>query len=98
MPDGNTVGWTSMQSLSGIPDNQITDVTVTLNISDGYNGDLYAYVAHGPGFVVLLNRVGLAASRPFGYGDAGFVSLALSDTGAGNIPSARTGPYGLCRQ
>ena len=38
----------------------ITKLTVSLNISGGYNGDLYAYLA-GPngGFAVHLNRAGI---------------------------------------
>jgi hypothetical protein len=85
VPDGNTAGWTSRQTLSGIPNLTTLDVTVTLTLSGGYNGDLYAYLTHGDGFVVLLNRVGLTAGQPYGYADAGFTSLTLSDAGSGNI-------------
>ena len=31
---------------------------MTLNLSGGWNGDLYAYLVHNSGFAVLLNRVG----------------------------------------
>lgn len=50
----------------------IQNVAVTLNLSGGYNGDLYAYLTHGSGFSVLLNRVGVSAANPDGYGDSGF--------------------------
>jgi subtilisin-like proprotein convertase family protein len=60
--------------------NQITDVRVTLNISGGYNGDLYAYLSHGPGFVVLLNRVGVTPGESDGYDTAGF-HLTLTSSG-----------------
>jgi len=51
----------------------VTDVTVTLDISGGYNGDLYAYLAGGNGgFAVLLNRTGVNGGNAFGYGDSGF--------------------------
>ena len=31
----------------------ISDVKISLNISGGWNGDLYAYLAHGSDYVVL---------------------------------------------
>jgi MYXO-CTERM domain-containing protein len=61
-------------------------VTVGLNISGGYNGDLYAYLA-GPngGFAVLLNRAGVSNSASaFGYGDSGF-NVTFSDAAANSI-------------
>jgi len=53
---------TSISSISG--------VTLTLDISGGWNGDYYAYLRHadssGTGFAVLLNRVGASAGTPYG--------------------------------
>jgi subtilisin-like proprotein convertase family protein len=60
---------------------QISDVTVTLNISGGWNGDLYAYLSHGDGFAVLLNRVGTTSSGGDGYGNSG-LNIVLKSTGA----------------
>jgi subtilisin-like proprotein convertase family protein len=68
------------------PETSITDVSVTLNLSGGYNGDLYAYLSHGSSFAVLLNRVGVGSSSTYGYGDAGFV-ITLSSTAAANVHS-----------
>ena len=83
IPDGVPEGWSDTRVLSGVPDAQITALTVSFTVSGGYNGDLYAYLSHGTtGFAVLLNRVGRTASDPFGYGDAGF-SVTLAD-GAAN--------------
>src|SRR5262249_3288675 len=59
------------RTLTGIPFNSIADVNVRLNISGGWNGDLYAYLTHSSGFTVLLNRVGVSGSSSFGYGDSG---------------------------
>ena len=61
----------------------ITDVQVTLHLTGGYNGDLYAYLVHGDGFAVLLNRVGvgLAQGDAFGYGNAG-MDITLATGGA----------------
>jgi len=50
----------------------ITSVQLTLNMSGGWNGDLYAYLAHESGFAVLLNRIGSTSSDPFGSGSSGF--------------------------
>jgi subtilisin-like proprotein convertase family protein len=51
---------------------QITDVNVTLHVTGGWNGDLFAYLVHRSGFSVLLNRAGRRAAAPLGYSDAGF--------------------------
>jgi subtilisin-like proprotein convertase family protein len=101
VPDGSLNGWNDTRAVSG-PSGpwSITDVQVTLDISGGYNGDLYAYLAHGDGFAVLLNRVGMGLSQgnAFGYSNPG-MDVTLSDTGAGgNIHSyggltTPSGPY-----
>ena len=84
IPDDNLSGWSDTHTLSGISDS-ITSVSVTLNLSGGYNGDLYAYLSYGGTKIVLLNRVGVGTgSEPtysFGYSGAGFSSLVLQDGG-----------------
>jgi len=99
---GLTYSWTGAQtipdnSMSGVafgitvtdPATTITDVSVTLNISGGWNGDLYAYLSHGSGYAVLLNRPGVGATTPGssaeGYGDAGLLNILLSSAGAANV-------------
>jgi hypothetical protein len=82
IPDGNANGYVNNQEITdglqgqGTLEPYITDVTVRLNISGGWNGDLYGYVRHetseGTGFTVLLNRVGTSGGNPLGYGDPGF--------------------------
>ena len=91
IPDGNPVGLVSSTNISGLPIG-ITSVQVDLNITGGFNGDLYAYLL-GPngGFAVLLNRVGLTAGNPFGYGNAGF-NITLAD-GYSNIHNYQSGGY-----
>jgi subtilisin-like proprotein convertase family protein len=56
---------------------QISSITVTLSISGGYDGDLYASLAHGSGYAVLLNRVGGSVGNPYGSGSSGF-SITLN--------------------
>ena len=83
IPDGNPVGLVSTTTVSGLT-NVISSIQVNLDITGGFNGDLYAYLL-GPqgGFAVLLNRVGMSSSNAFSYSDAGF-NITLS-SGAPNI-------------
>jgi subtilisin-like proprotein convertase family protein len=71
IPDGNPNGFANSQTISGV-DGIIDSITVQLNLSGGYNGDLYVYLTHISGFSVLLNRVGRTGTDGFGYSDAGF--------------------------
>jgi subtilisin-like proprotein convertase family protein len=93
VPDGNPVGLVNSGSISGV-DGYITNLQVNLNITGGFNGDLYAYLA-GPqgGFAVLLNRSGLTGLNPFGYANTGF-SITLED-GNSNIHNYQTAGYSV---
>lgn len=73
------------------PDSSITDVNVLLNFSGGYNADLYGYLLYDNKTVVLLNRIGITDSNPFGNSGAG-MDVTLSDGGAnGDIHLASSG-------
>ena len=74
--DGNPVPTSYNFNAQGLY-SSITELTISLNISGGYNGDLYAAVSHGGVLVPLMNRVGVSSASSFGYGDAGF-SVVLS--------------------
>jgi subtilisin-like proprotein convertase family protein len=80
VPDGAPTGWSDTRTVSGLGAG-ITDVKVTLNVSGGYNGDLYVYLAYNGGTAVLLNRVGRASGNAFGYGDSG-LNVIFSDAAA----------------
>jgi subtilisin-like proprotein convertase family protein len=82
IPDNNANGLASTIGVSGLVAN-IQNVTMSLDITGGYNGDLYAYLA-GPngGFSVLLNRVGVSSTSAYGYSDAG-LNITLDDSTAG---------------
>jgi hypothetical protein len=76
----------------------ITDVQLTLDIGgtsyyQPFNGNYYAYLTHGAGFAVLLNRVGVTASNPFGYSDMG-MDVTFSDSGS-DIHDYQSGAYTL---
>jgi subtilisin-like proprotein convertase family protein len=79
IPDDSLSGNASTIAVSGLAD-VIKNVSVTLDITGGYNGDLYAYLA-GPnaGFAVLLNRAGVNGGSAYGYGDTGF-NVTLDDS------------------
>ena len=85
IPDGDPSGRVNTYTFSDIYDYNITDVVVTLNVSGGYNGNLYAYLTHGSGTAVLLNRVGVGASDPLGASGSGLTTLILSSSVANNI-------------
>ncbi len=78
----------------------IAALTVTLNISGAgasgaYNGDLYAYLRHGTGFAVLLNRPGKTLANPLGYADNG-LAVTFDDSGAADdIHTYQNLPFGV---
>ena len=83
VPDNNFSGWSDTRTVGAIPAGTFTSLSVDLNLSGGWNGDLYAYLVHSSGFTVLLDRVGTGVSgvSAFGYGDAGMnVNLAATGT------------------
>jgi subtilisin-like proprotein convertase family protein len=84
IPDGNVNGLQSTLTFNDAQFTSILDVNVRLNISGGYNGDLYVYLTHGSGFSILLNRTGRTGSDAFGYADAGF-SITLDDAASSDI-------------
>lgn len=83
VPDNDFNGWSDTRNLnlSEYDGFTVTDVQVTLNIAGGWNGDLYGYLVHDSGFVVLLDRVGRTgtAGQTFGYGEGGFTGVSLVD-------------------
>jgi subtilisin-like proprotein convertase family protein len=91
IPDANPVGITTTVTVPILP-GVVTNVSVNLNITGGFNGDLYAYLAGPVGqFAVLLNRVGLSSGNAFGYFDAGF-NITLDSSGA-NVHNYQSGSY-----
>jgi len=86
--DGNPVGITSTMVLTGLG-NGLSAISVTLNVSGGNNGDLYAFLSYGGTLVTLLNRVGTgmgdSIQQSYGYTTSGFNNVTLTDGSASNI-------------
>ena len=100
--DGSAVGITSSLDVSG--SGLISAVTVNLNITGGYNGDLYGYLVlqsadNSTTTAILLNRVGRGESgvSSYGYTTAGFGSITLGTTGT-DIHTVQTPTSGLTYQ
>lgn len=86
IPDANPAGAVFSQTISGqyngLGDSGITGVSVSLNLSGGYNGDLYGYLVFQSSdssttSAILLDRIG-----PGTYGNSGSsINVTLSSTG-----------------
>jgi subtilisin-like proprotein convertase family protein len=89
LPDGNATGLSDAHLISGSAITAIGSLTVGLQITGNFNGDLYVYLRHETetspgnfltdGFAVLLNRVGRTLLNGFGYADNG-LTVTLSDS------------------
>ena len=83
VPDNSASGLTSTYSFATGDNNTINGVSVTLDITGGYNGDLYGYLVNPNGnMAILLNRVGQVGGNS-GYGNAG-MNVTLTDFSAQN--------------
>ena len=93
--DGSAVGITVSHLVATDNPNTIGSVDVRLNISGGYNGDLYGYLVlqttGGTATAILLNRVGTSGGDPFGSDGSGF-NVTLSDSGSSSIHGATGNP------
>lgn len=93
VPDNSPIGLSDTRML--VSDvTSIESVEVSLDLFGGWAGDLYAYLSHGSGFSVLLNRPGRTASVDEGSGVVSML-VQISDLGASDIhtalPSSGTG-------
>jgi len=83
VPDGNPAGWSDSRTLPVPGSEMITDVDVRISMGGGWNGDLYAYLAHSsnPAAAILLNRPGRTAGNGFGFSDS-VLTITLDDAAA----------------
>jgi subtilisin-like proprotein convertase family protein len=84
IPDGNAVGVSSAINVGGLGNilSSGDNVSVTLNLSGGNIGDLYAYLQFNNTKVVLMNQPGGGT-----YLGGGFSSVTLSDNNSVNVDS-----------
>ena len=88
IPDGG-IGTFVQQTVANPLLGKIQQVTISLDISGTWSGDLYAYLNMGGAHAVLLNRVGKTVVNSVGYGDHGF--QVRFDDYAANGASTNTG-------
>ena len=81
IPDGNPSGLSNVINVTSSSISNIADISVTLNVSGTHNGDIYAYLQHGSGLAVLLNRPGRGTGISFGNSNDG-LQVTLNDLGA----------------
>ena len=77
IPDGNASGLSNTRTVSTTI-TEIGSLTLSLNLSGSFNGDIYAYIKHNNVAGTLLNRAGRTGTNPFGYDDDGF-QVVFSD-------------------
>jgi subtilisin-like proprotein convertase family protein len=86
IPDNNIIGVASTRSVN-TPIKQITNIRVSLSLTGGWNGDFYAYLSHGSGFSILLNRAGRSVASSAGAGSSG-MSVTFGDDAASDVHTA----------
>jgi subtilisin-like proprotein convertase family protein len=84
IPDNDDLGYSDTRTISAPQITSIAAVTVGLNLSGGWNGDLYAYLVHDSGFAVLLNRPGRDIATPDGSAAIG-MTIILDDAASSDI-------------
>jgi subtilisin-like proprotein convertase family protein len=84
IPDGSPSGLASVQTVTGSEILLVQSVKVTLNVTGNFNGDLYAYLQHGSGMAILLNRPGRTGIDLFGYDDGG-IGVTFDDLAAEDV-------------
>lgn len=84
IPDGSLTGWSDSRTVTGSGIHHVGAIEVSLSLSGGYNGDLYAYLVHDTGLAVLLNRVGVGSSDSFGYDQPG-LDVTFSSTASHDV-------------
>lgn len=83
IPDGDLSGLLQIINPSTTIDS-IDTITITLNTTGGWNGDIYAYLWHDGLISVLLNRPGRTTSLPDGSASSG-MTLTLADSAATDV-------------
>lgn len=86
VPDNTGVGFSDTQQITSSI-TSITGVSVQMAMRGGWAGDMYAYVTHGDGFAVLLNRPGRNLANLAGSGVSEF-SIEFADDAPADVHTA----------
>lgn len=86
VPDNNPIGRSDTREIASEV-TSITKVSVQVTLTGGWAGDMYAYLAKGTGFAVLLNRPGKSLAEVAGSGVSDF-SVTFRDDAAFDIHTA----------
>lgn len=86
IPDNNIIGVADSRTVT-TSITEITSIEVAINLTGGWNGDLYAYLSYAGGFAILLNRPGRSQVLPDGSGSSG-MAVIFSDAAAFDIHTA----------
>lgn len=86
IPDDDAVGLANTQTVtgSGIDTISLVEVTLLLDGASAWNGDYYAYLHHGGGVTILLNRIGKTSSNSIGSGTVG-MNVTFADGAATDV-------------
>lgn len=87
IPDGDPLGYSDTRMITDSLIGRITRLSVTLETTGGYAGDLFATLSHDSGFSVLLNRIGRSSTNLSGSG-ASQLALILRDDALTDIHGA----------
>jgi hypothetical protein len=74
VPDNSIIGLADTREIAGTA-GPLQHLVVSLELADGWNGDLYAHIIHDSGFAVLLNRIGRTAAFTVGSGTSGLQAV-----------------------
>lgn len=98
IPDNDDVGVADTLTIVLPEGGTVSDLSVNLVLSGGWNGDLYAYLVSDTGFTVLLNRPGRTSSATDGAGSSGmnvtFTAGAATDVHTG-LPTSGSDVTGI---
>ena len=95
IPDGNPSGISFVGTYDAAPvGSTVSSQTVSLNISGGFNGDLYAYLVSPNGtLVMLMNQPGVSLNGIGASGAGMNITLTDSFTANGSIQNVTSGSY-----
>lgn len=84
VPDNSAIGASNTLTIVTTGLTTIESVVVSVQFEGGWNGDLYAYLAHNGELAILLNRPGRSVDNDSGAGSTNLVAL-FDDLAAGDV-------------